>query len=334
MLMRDYATSYEAAAENVALFRRALSACKVQPGESVLIFTDALFNPSYAAGFLAAASDLGAYATEMCVPSTTPGLDSKVVRQAWLAADMVVGMTRVPWLYSSVHDQARQGGTRTLMVGEPIDVLRRLSPDPSVHARGVAGVPVLSGGRSVHVTSAAGTDLRVPKAGRQAYTLCGHADEPGKWDHWPQGLVCFFAERGAGEGTVVVDVGDVLLPLRKHATQQIRLQIRDGKITTIEGGSEAAQVRAWFEQFNDARSFELAHVGWGTEHRAIWSTIGMDSESYYGNFMVAFGRNVFWPVGGENDVASHWDTCLLNHTFEVDDQVIVDRGRILPEALK
>ena len=334
MRMQDFAVSYHAAAENVGLFRQVLEGCKLIASETLLLFTDTQFYPVYPAAFMAAAQEIGAEVIQMTVPSTLPDISSNYIRDAWKEADLVIGMSQVPWLYSRTHDEARQSGTRALMVQEPIDVLRRLSPNEDVRRRGRAGVPLLTAGKQMRITSANGTDFVVNKEGREAYTLYSLADEPGKWDHWPQGLVTFFADRGQGDGTIVVDSGTVYLKFRRHSTEPVKLHIREGSIVKFEGGTEARLLEDWFAQCNDPRSYALAHGGAGTEHRADWNVIGMDSEAYYGNFLVAFGRNIFWPVGGDNDVASHWDFCCLNHNIYVDDQIIVDNGTIVPENLK
>ena len=334
MLMKDFAVSYHSATELVGLFRQVLNGCKLTSDETLLLFTDTKFYPPYPAAFMAAGQEIGAEVIQMTVPSTLSEISSDYIRDAWKAADLVIGMSQVQWLYSRAHDEARKSGTRALMVIEPIDVLRRLSPDENVRRRGRAGVPVLTAGKEMRITSKNGTDFVVNKEGREAYTLYGLADEPGKWDHWPQGLVTFFAAPGHGDGKIVVDPGTVFLKFRRHSTEPVELTVREGRIVKFEGGTEARLVEEWFAQWNDSRAYELAHVGWGTEHRADWNVVGMDSEAYYANFLIAFGRNIFWPVGGDNDVAAHWDFCCLDHDIYLDDQVIVENGEIIPENLK
>lgn len=334
MLMKDFAVSYHSATELVGLFRQVLNGCKLTSDETLLLFTDTKFYPPYPAAFMAAGQEIGAEVIQMTVPSTLSEISSDYIRDAWKAADLVIGMSQVQWLYSRAHDEARKSGTRALMVIEPIDVLRRLSPDENVRRRGRAGVPVLTAGKEMRITSKNGTDFVVNKEGREAYTLYGLADEPGKWDHWPQGLVTFFAAPGQGDGKIVVDPGTVFLKFRRHSTEPVELTVREGRIVKFEGGTEARLVEEWFAQWNDSRAYELAHVGWGTEHRADWNVVGMDSEAYYANFLIAFGRNIFWPVGGDNDVAAHWDFCCLDHDIYLDDQVIVENGEIIPENLK
>lgn len=54
--------------------------------------------------------------------------------------------------------------------------------------------------------------------GRKAMYQCGIADEPGRWDHWPSGLVTCAPLEDSAEGVYVVEPGDVLLPLKRTST--------------------------------------------------------------------------------------------------------------------
>src|SRR5262249_22039694 len=160
-MRRTPLTGY-AAAELSSLFRDELRLCNVQAGEVVLIFSDTFMNPVYPAACLAAARDLGADTFQLVVPQDA-GLSSRAVGDAWKASDMVVAMASFPWLYSKAHNEALDAGTRTLMVEEPEDVLKRLFPIPEVRQRSEAGARLLAGGRRLRVTSDAGTDLTMEK---------------------------------------------------------------------------------------------------------------------------------------------------------------------------
>ena len=83
-------------ADLVALFEQELRLCRVQAGESVLIFTDPRFpHPEYPPAALAAARCLGANAY-ILVSQGDQGFDDPLVRAAWCHADMVLGMSMLP----------------------------------------------------------------------------------------------------------------------------------------------------------------------------------------------------------------------------------------------
>jgi 2,5-dihydroxypyridine 5,6-dioxygenase len=337
--MRAFPTNQYAASDLVTLFRKQLELCKVVPGETVLLFTDPQFAYHYPAAMFAAVQTLGAHVLLMTVPSGLSSIDYPGVIEAWKAADMVIGMTSIPWLLSETHNEVRRAGkTRTLMVQEPIATLRRLFPCREVQARAIAGAQRLAEGKMVRFVSDAGTDLVVDKTGVEARYHCGISDTPGRWDQWPQGHVLF--RKGSGDGVIVVDGGDMFLGsyglhgLRKHLSRPVRLTIRDMCITQIEGGGEAQLLRHWYAHQEDERAYWPAHFGWGTDPRADWTVIGMDGEIMYGAVTFSFGNNLFWPGGGDNDTPTHMDFCCLNHSVYIDDELIIDHGKILPEGLR
>jgi 2,5-dihydroxypyridine 5,6-dioxygenase len=337
--MRGLPTSQYAASDLVALFRKQLELCKVRPGETVLLFTDPQFAYHYPAAMFAALQTLETNVILMTVPSEPGSLDFPGVVEAWAAVDMVIGMTGIPWLFSPVHNQVRQAGkTRTLMVQEPIATLRRLFPCREVQARSIAGAQRLTEGKIVRFVSDAGTDLVVDKTGAEADYHCGISDTPGQWDQWPQGHVLF--REGSGDGVIVVDGGDMYLGsyglhgLRRHLGSPVRLTIRDMRITHIEGGGEAQVLRHWYDQWNDERAYGPSHFGWGTDPRADWTVVGMDGELLCGAVTFSFGNNMFWPGGGDNDTPAHMDFCCLNHSVYIDDELVIDHGKIVVDRLR
>ncbi|MCL6449931.1 MAG: hypothetical protein K6T75_01365 [Acetobacteraceae bacterium] len=332
---RRWPLSYNFATELVPLFMKHLQLCEVKPGERILLITDPRFNPHYPAAFFGAGMALGAEVFQLTLPFTTkelPPYAGEIMKQA----NLVIGMTKVQWLYTRPHAEALESGTRTLMVVEAEDELIRLFPRREVQRRGLEGVKVLSAGRKIRITSDAGTDLLVDKGSRPVHCSYGFSDRPGRWDHWPQGNVSVMPPEDQAEGVLVVDKGDVIYTpgIDRHVSEPIKLTYREGKIVEIEGGTDAMALKEWFESFHDERAYWISHVGWGIEERAQWSIIGMDSECFYGGIMVAYGRNIFPGSGGVNDTVAHGQVILRNCNFTVDGQVIVEKGRIVPENLR
>ena len=172
-------------------------------------------------------------------------------------------------------------------------------------------------------------------------TQYGYTDTPGRWDHWPSGQVVVAPLEHSAEGTLVLDEGDCLLNLGRYVTSPVTLELREGSIVSIEGGTDARLARDHFETAGDERSYGVSHVGWGYEHRADWNALGlrfwesggvMDAESYYGNMLIAFGANFMRGLAGENRVPFHFDIPTRNHSIWVDDRRIIDRGSfVIPE---
>jgi 2,5-dihydroxypyridine 5,6-dioxygenase len=339
--MRRIPTNERVGAELVPLFRRHLELCKVRPGETVLSFTNTMTNPAYASALFGACLDIGAEVFQVTVPSNNDWLRSRTIVETWKSVDMAVGMLasmETHWIYSDAHNEALEAGTRTLMIEEPEDVLRRLFPTDEVRARVEAGGRLMERARTLRVTSDAGTDLVLSKEGRQAGTQYGISDSPGRWDHWPSGMVSTAPVEGSAEGTLVIDEGDILLALGRYVNAPIRCTLRDGRVVNMEGGADARLLRDFFEGASDERAYIVSHIGWGAEHRARWNLVGlrywegggvMDAESYYGNMLIAFGANFFRNLGGQNHTDFHLDIPTRNHSLWLDDVQIIDRGRFL-----
>ena len=339
--MRRVPTTAAAGAELVPLFRDHLELCNVQPGETVLGFTDTMSNEAYATALAGAAQVLGADFFRIVVSADEEWMKSQAIVDAWRGSDLVVGMVTTPWIYSDAHNAALDAGARTLMIEEPEDMLRRLFPTPEIRRRAEISQALVEAGTTMRIESEAGTDLTLSYEGRPAGIQYGYSDTPGRWDHWPSGQMALAPLEHSTEGTLVLDEGDCLLNLGRYVMSPIRMELREGSIVSIEGGTDARLARDFFELPRDRRSYGVSHIGWGYEHRANWNALGlrfwesggvMDTESYYGNMLIAFGANFMRGLDGENRVNFHFDIPTRNHSIWVDDRHVIDRGSfVIPE---
>jgi 2,5-dihydroxypyridine 5,6-dioxygenase len=340
-------------AELIDIFKQELVECKVQPGEGVCLFTDPTTNPDYPAAFFGAAKQLGADVFEVTVPYFTRtekkvarGFDEAVIPrkgvfQAMKAADLVIDMSTTGWLYTQAHNEILDGGTRTLRVREPVNVLKRLLPHPDVRRRTVEGAKVLEAGKTLRMTNAAGTDLTFSIEGRKGSFQYGASDIPGRWDHWPSGQVASAPVEGTCRGTLVLNRGDIILRIYRYVVDKVVCQIEDGRIVKIEGGLEGYLLDAYMSAWEDEKAFIPSHVGWGVEHRAIWHQLAvpgegglMDAESYYGDILLGFGCNHYRGLGGKNVTTAHIDLCLRDCSLWVDSLQVLKDGVIVPAHLK
>jgi 2,5-dihydroxypyridine 5,6-dioxygenase len=324
-------------ADLVAMFEAELRMCKVKAGETVLIFTDPRYpHQAYPPAAFAAARSLGANVYLM-VAQGDQDLEDKTVRAAWQNADMILGMSTIPrgigsWMYTDTHNAALKAGARVLMIQEPLEVLRRMLPTPETRRRGLAGAKRLQEAREIHVTSRAGSDFTLRKDGRKGMYQGGVADEPGRWDHWPSGLVTCAPLEDSAEGIYVIEPGDAMLFPGdwRHARNRVTITFDKGRLAKIEGGQDAYLLQAYLERIGDEGAFRLSHAGWGIEDRTDWGHVGIDSESMYGTVMVSIGRNIFDApaaysgLGGKNTSNAHFDICCRNASLYLDGELIVE----------
>jgi 2,5-dihydroxypyridine 5,6-dioxygenase len=333
-----------AGADLVSAFQHELRLCKVKEGETVLIFTDPRFlHPEYPPAAFAAARALGAN-VYILTSQGDQKFDDPLVRAAWSSADLILGMSMLPrgigsWMYTDTHNEALLAGARVLMVQEPLAGLLRMLPNEAVRRRGLAGAQRLQEAKEIHVVSKAGSDYVLRKDERKAMYQCGIADEPGRWDHWPSGLVTCAPLEDSAEGKYVVEPGDVLLGLWQHARSRVEMTLERGRIVKIEGGPDAYLLQSLLDRADDEGAFRFAHAGWGIDERADWAHVGMDSESKYGTVLVAIGRNIFDAparysgLGGTNLSEAHCDICCRNTSLYLDGEHIIENEKFLVRDL-
>jgi 2,5-dihydroxypyridine 5,6-dioxygenase len=358
-------------ADLVSIFTRHMLLDKVKAGETFLFYSRPGFGrPEYISASLAAAKALGANAFALVatssggpsgdgttVASTTATVQAQggvqhvtgssgsggLLQASLVGADIVYG--QIP-LYTEAHNAALASGTRTLMVSQGPSTLKRMYPDDDVINRTYAGAKRMWQAKEIRVTDDQGSDFTLRKDGRKGHAQVGISGDRGRWDHWPSGLVACAPLEDKSEGVYIINPGDILLGLQQRCRSQVKITMEAGRLTKIEGGTDADMIRERLELFQNDKTpgklsdpFRIAHAGWGTEHRAQWHVMGMDSESLYGTIMVSIGRNMFDSMdryaglGGNNYTPVHIDICCRNKKFYLDGDLITDNNKIVPSDL-
>ncbi len=238
--MIRFPISPNVAADLVPLFREGLRRSQVKEGETAIIYADTLTNPQYPAAFLAAAKDLGAEAFQIIQPAVPHVLSkgmgrampTRLMVEAMKGADFVLDITTGGMLYSNEQNDILAAGTRILRVREPDDCLIRLLPNEEVRARTIRGGERLRQAKRIRITSEDGTDLTMSKADRPVSIQYGMADKPGRWDHWPTGLITTHGGRGDGRGHARRRRRQHPVPVRalRHGAHHHRVRQRRGLV--------------------------------------------------------------------------------------------------------
>eukprot|EP01032_Pedospumella_encystans_P011787 gene11787-13680_t len=195
----------------LAAFTRTFTLCKVQPGEVVAILAETQSRRVNVDLARLALEAMGARVFEVTL--TTPALTAPApvrstgasdaigqlgpVVAALARADMVVDCTVEGLLHAPELPTIMKGVDghmpRLLMVSnEHPEILERTVPDPALEGVVRAAMKKLRGAQQMHVTSAAGTDLRVnlKHGDKQAVVggVWGFCPKPGMVSHWPAAL--------------------------------------------------------------------------------------------------------------------------------------------------
>jgi 2,5-dihydroxypyridine 5,6-dioxygenase len=330
------------------LFRKQFELCKVKRGETIAVVSDLGTRRDYIQSAFAAADELGADIYEMCVNAipgwTKVGVPTigkcKGTLDALMACDMIL-IFHVP-LFSAWLKQVMNNKVRVQMIIDAPDDLEQLQSPPGLKEAVLYAHALYEKTKTVRVTSAAGTDLIYDCGEYPVMSQYGMADEPGRFDHWGVGLLHTFPNEGSARGRVVFQPGDIIiLPYCRYVHDEVRLQIEDGHITSIEGGLDAALMREWLkdgEEFaGDRDPYAVSHEGWGLNPQCRWDSIALHGDapersraaarSFPGNFLFSTGPNT--QGGGKRKTRGHYDVPMRGCTIALDNNVVVEDGRIV-----
>lgn len=332
----------------VSAFRRQYELCALKPGETVVLLTDRDTDREQVSAGLTAAAEAGNAAYEIHVdqnmnipfvginPLNDPG-----VLEALKHADLVIAF--YVGFFAEWQPAIRQAGGRILNILDTSRQLLRLQATPELRAAAKNTEARVRNAKRVRLSSAAGTDV-IWDIDHEAPLLChyGAADEPGRMDHWGQGMIAHFPVEGSANGRVVVQPGDVwIFPYQRFVASPIELEVRDGFIRDIKGGLDAKMFRYFLEEArlsdNDMDPFALSHLGWGLNPRARWDDtatfngnqddLAASARAYPGNFLFSTGP------GYKRKTKGHIDMPMCDCTVELDGEIVVDAGRLIDPAM-
>ena len=257
------------------------------------------------------------------------------VVQALAGCGFIADCTVEGLMHAPELPQILAGGARGLYIShEHPEILERCLPRADDETPVRDAMRRLKAAREMHVSSDAGTDLRIALTGARIGGVWGYTSRPGSWSHWPGGLVLAFPAAGSVEGTLVLDRGDVNLTFKRYLADPVRLLIENDHAVRVEGDSvDAETMRGYFAAWGDASAYAVSHVGWGLNRRARWDAMnfydkadcnGTELRAFAGNFLYSTGAN---EVAGRHTLG-HFDLPLRGCTVRLDGVAVVVRGRL------
>jgi 2,5-dihydroxypyridine 5,6-dioxygenase len=333
----------------IEAFCAVLRRCAAAPGEPVCILAESQSRAINLELAELAAHRLGCRPFRVTVP--TPPAHAMPVRStgasralqghpgalaALKASPLILDVTREGLLHAPELKEILAAGSRVLMISdEHPEILERLQPRDEDQPAAKAALKQLRAARAMHVTSAAGTDLRVDIAGAPSAAVWGWTDRPGTIAHWPGGVVVAFPKAGTVNGTLVLAPGDANLTFKRVVETPIRLTIRDDHIVAVEGdGADAVLMREHLAAWNDSGAYAVSHVGWGLNPCARREALlfhdkvdlnGTELRAAAGNFLFSTGANEFTGRYTEG----HFDIPIFGCTIALDGINVVKEGRLV-----
>ena len=334
----------------IEAFKAVFERCGVAQGEHAVILSESQSRPLNVHLAEIALDMLGARLCHVVVPThrqTAPvplrstGAATVLRGQtaalaAVKSASFVADLTLEGLMHARELGDILKSGTRVQVVSnEHPDCLERLVPEIGMKDQVKAAVKKCREASTMNVTSAAGSNLHVAMGGAVTAGVWGGTDRPGTLAHWPGGVVVSFPAENSTNGVLVLDAGDVNLTFKTYLQSPIRLTIKDDFVTDISGsGRDCEQLIRYLEAWEDRNAYAVSHVGWGVNPKARYEALSLYDKSdtngtelrcFAGNFLFSTGANEFAGRFTEG----HFDLPMLNCTIALDDEVVVDRGRVL-----
>lgn len=310
------------------MWKEILELCRLRTDESVVILDRQAHGSPYSNIAADAAQALGAKVSVIEV-SNAHTLSAPVIA-AIAESDLLLDL-------AFSHDERLLGllgkGLRTLVVVEPPEILARMFPTQADKQRCLAARARLGAASSMRVVSDAGTDFSVALGEFAPSCQYGFSEEPGRWDQWPGAFVYTYADEGSANGTVVLDRGDILFPIKAYVREPVRMSVRNGYITSIDGGADARHLSDVLMSYRDPEVYAISHLGWGLSRNARWEALesydsaeieGQDGRAFYGNFLFSTGPNIHG--GGKRNTPCHIDIPMRNCSVLLDGEPVVVRG--------
>lgn len=326
--------------ELVQAWMKVLTLCKLGAAETVCLLTRPDIHVRNVEAAEHVARQIGAHVLRLePAMDSRPLHDNKVAMQALKSSAMVIDFLGLHLLRRGEQQEVVKAGTRVLYVVEPPDALVRLIPTEDDKRRVRVAEACIRKAKSMHVTSAAGTDLRVQVGEYPILSEWGYSDEPGHWDHWPAGFIATWPNERSAQGSVVLSAGDIIFPFKSYVRDEIRLRIKEGYIREIEGGFDAELLRDYMGEFNDPEAYAVSHLGWGLNPRARWSrlalldkhqTNGNDGRAFAGNFMFSTGPNT--DAGGSRETLCHLDIPMRKCSVSLDGVPMTVNGKVVAQG--
>lgn len=246
-------------------------------------------------------------------------------------AGVVIAITNRSLSHTDARQNACRAGAR--IASMPGFVVRMFEPDGPMNAdyyeveritRPVA--ERLTRAREALVRSAAGTDIRLSLAGREAIADTGLFTARGSFGNLPSGEGFIAPLEGTAEGQIVVELG-----WARNLTELMTIRFRQGAVTELIGGGGVGDSLRSLLGFAGGEIVperrNLAELGVGTNPKARPTESTLEAEKVMGTVHIAIGDNAH--IGGNVTADLHMDFVLPHTELILDGQTVMADGKLL-----
>lgn len=302
----------------------------IQPHEQVLIVVDTASQLEMAYALAGQAQAVGAEWNITMMPARDVHNAihmTKFINTGLEAVDVIIGLTRASGAPCySVH--VREGTFDKKRLRSMSMVFRTLDhftkggalADYDLIARNAKILHALwQGSKTIHVTTALGTDLTAPVHPKYVQIEDGFVTEPGRSGAFSDGEVFQHIIGDGATGTVVIDGPMYYFG---EPAEPVRLTLEAGRVVDVQAKGRAAnQLKEIIETVPDANNF--AEIAIGLNPASLKNGDFEEEKKALGNIHVAVGKSPEVPC------AVHMDLIMRNPSVSFDGKQVVSEGRHL-----
>jgi leucyl aminopeptidase (aminopeptidase T) len=300
-------------------------------GEKVVIIADTITDPAIWETFAMAAQTMGIEPMIALMVPTRRDYENppEPVQKMAEAADIIHFTTRQGLIHSKFgRELSRSGKKRIISEGVEVEMFTEgaaLADEEEVKEWIEKIQTIWDNGKSVKLTSEAGTDLDVSIEGHYSFVTAGAQLFKAPSAQFPGGESACTPAENSGDGIIVVDKA-IHYP-HGRLMHPIELSLRGGKIVEIRGGYEADEFRWWTDSYADEEGKTICELSVGCNPMAKFMGSMRQDRFVLGSFHVGFGMNA--DVGGNIVSNIHYDAVIGKPTLVVDGKKIIEKGSLL-----
>jgi leucyl aminopeptidase (aminopeptidase T) len=186
---------------------------------------------------------------------------------------------------------------------------------------------IISNAKEIYIRSSNGTDIKAELGGRPVQLNPGRVSKPGDEGYLPPGVVGQAPIEESWNGKVVFDAFIYPVGILKNP---VSIEIKEGRIVSINGGYEAKIFQDWLESRNDPNIYWACHYGFGINPRLKrLSGLKFLDERMYGIFDIGFGTNDLPCFQGKIRANGHTDGLMTKASVFYDDKCIFEEGKFI-----
>jgi 2,5-dihydroxypyridine 5,6-dioxygenase len=307
----------------------------VKAGEEVVIVTD--FDTAEVAEVIAAAAMERTDNVNIVImpPRSIDGEEPPApIAAAMKEADVVFTPVRQSITHTYANRDAIGAGARGIMLTQyNMGMLKR----GGVYCDFEALLPLcervsafLDEANDVHLTTPAGTDLKLSLKGRGGNLHPGLARESGQMTTVPNAECSSSPVEGTANGVIICDASVPYYDIGV-VSEPIRFDVKDGAVTKISGGSQAQALDDLLRRQGDPAVYNIAQISFGLNPHCPMEGVMLHDEGVYGTAHIGIGTSVL--LGGEVKTLTHFDALMWKPTWEIDGKVVLKDGDwLVPEA--